>query len=118
MELTLEVLLRYVEWDTINDMIEQLTRSIDYDRRWQRRGDPTIVEARDAMMAYMQREWPDHVREGVQPLALFIDDLAGNEVQFDLAEVGAVYPDDGVIYIAGAPCRLSSARWISHPREA
>jgi len=43
-------------------------------------------------------------------MVIFIDDLDGNEVQFDLSEVGAVYPSDDVIYISGVACRLSSAR--------
>lgn len=43
-------------------------------------------------------------------MELLIDDLEGNEVGFDLSEVGPVYPDDDVIYISGVPCRLSSAR--------
>lgn len=43
-------------------------------------------------------------------MVIFIDDLEWNEIQFDLSEIGAVYPDDDVIYISGLPCRLSTAR--------
>lgn len=54
---------------------------------------------------YQEREEP-----ASDLMELLIDDLEGNEIGFDLTEVGTIYPDDDVIYISGVACRLSSAR--------
>ena len=37
-----------------------------------------------------------------------ITTISGKEVTVELAEVGACYPDDDVIYFSGEPCILSS----------
>lgn len=44
-------------------------------------------------------------------MEFLIDTLEGGEpLLATLEDVGAVYPDDDVIYFFGIPCRLSSAR--------
>ena len=44
-------------------------------------------------------------------MKFLIDTLEGGEpLLATLEDVGAVYPDDDVIYFFGIPCRLSSAR--------
>lgn len=56
-----------------------------------------------------------------KPIEFLIDDLDGNAHHATLQEIGACFPDDDVIYVGDAPCRLSSARYtpvISAVRDA
>jgi hypothetical protein len=39
-----------------------------------------------------------------------INDLDGNQSVFNLTQVGAVYPDDDIVYIDGVPYVLSTAQ--------
>lgn len=66
--LTLEHMLSYIGWPTIRIMIYDLTWAIDhkwFEPKWN--PGPEIIAARDAMIRYMERAWPDKLEREPDP---------------------------------------------------
>lgn len=55
--------------------------------------------------------------KGLKMLNFKIQTLAGDWMTAELISIGAIYPDDDVIYICGVPCKLSTLRKYTGVRD-